>query len=428
VLFTCALGLALARSAAAAEGGTLAAPPPPPADAAPPPAVTTPPPPASPKPHKKKRKQEQRRRAFERPFLGFLPLPKPPKLGHVEAQGRVFVRGELERHYVAVVDPVGATRVQKVNALDLSIPTARAGLLYQAPVRWLSANVELELTGKPELKDAWLKGHFRYLTAKAGQFKMPFSTLEMESVWSLPTASRGLLHDVLVHELQVGGRRPGVALEVHSRGPIRPSLTLGTFQGSVLVDDDPDTRKVSLLAEQSTASQSLVARAELQVQDLVFGLDYESRMGTPALLSTKRYATGGADMTLDTDVGGLGVRIWLEGMVGASWLENWYKPPDGRDATFWAGRLVSAVRSGGQQRGDYYVEPYGMLGLFDPDAGVSQDIASEEVVGVNVGLWKLARVGLQAELEHVERNFPQTYYLGDDPDRLAVVLQAGAQF
>ena len=196
----------------------------------------------------------------------------------------------------------------------------------------------------------------------------------------------------------------------------------------MLVDDDPDKRKVSLLAEQSTASQALVARAELQAYDFVFGLDYESRIGTPALLSTKRYATGGADVTLDTEVGGLGVRVWAEGMVGASWLENWYKPPDKEDATFWAARLVSAVRFGGEHKGEYYVEPYGMLGLLDPDDQVSEDFASEEVVGVNVGLWKLVRLGIQAELEHVERNFPQTYYLGNDPDRIAVVLQAGADF
>ena len=69
-----------------------------------------------------------------------------------------------------------------------------------------------------------------------------------------------------------------------------------------------------------------------------------------------------------------------------------------------------------------------MFGLLDPDKEVSQDLLSEEVLGVNVGLWKVARVGLEAELQRVERNFPQTYYLGDDPDRVALVLQAGAQY
>jgi hypothetical protein len=69
-----------------------------------------------------------------------------------------------------------------------------------------------------------------------------------------------------------------------------------------------------------------------------------------------------------------------------------------------------------------------MLGLLDPDTEVLNDLLAEEVLGVNVGLWKLARVGLELEIEHVERNFPQTYYLGDDPDRVALVVQAGAEF
>ena len=159
-------------------------------------------------------------------------------------------------------------------------------------MKWLTANVEVELAGKPKLKDAWLRGRFRYLTAKAGQFKMPFSAIEMESIWTLPLADRGLLHTALVKELQVAGRRPGFALEVHGRGKVRPSLAVGGFQGSVLVDDDPDQRDVDLLHEQGMASPSWVARAELKVHDFVFGAEYEDRLGTPALLVTKYYQDG----------------------------------------------------------------------------------------------------------------------------------------
>jgi hypothetical protein len=124
----------------------------------------------------------------------------------------------------------------------------------------------------------------------------------------------------------------------------------------------------------------------------------------------------------------VGLRIWVEGILGQSWLENWYKPPDGRDATFAFARVISAVRLLGRHRGELYVEPYGMFGLLDPDRDVTQDLASAEVLGVNVGAWKIVRVGLEGELERVERNFPQTYYLGSNPDRAALVLQAGAQF
>jgi len=350
------------------------------------------------------------------------------RLGRLEPTGRIFVRGAWTRRHEAVVDAAGATRDQRVDSLDVSIPSARLGLYYHPPVKWLTANVEVELTGKPKLKDAWLRSRFRYVTAKAGQFKMPFSALEMESIWDLPLADRGLLHTALVKELQVAGRRPGFALEVHGRGKVRPSLTVGGFQGSVLVDDDPDKRDVDLLYQQGMASQSWVARAELKVHDFVFAAEYEDRLGTPALLVTKYYQTGGVDMTLDTELGRTGLRVWVEGLMGQSWLENWYKPPDGRDATFLAGRLVSAVRFMARRKGDLYVEPYGMLGLLEPDTAVEHDFASEEVLGVNVGLWKIVRAGLELQIQHVERNFPQTYYLGNNPDRMALLLQAGAQF
>ncbi|HWP05214.1 MAG TPA: hypothetical protein VNN72_05705 [Polyangiaceae bacterium] len=411
-------------------------PPPPPADAptdtlpvpgpdddAVEPAPTDAAPAAAPAKNKKKKKKKT--------LFGVesdtAPKAKSP-FGRLEPTGRVFARFAYSRHHTTVIDPVGAAHDESVDSFDFTIPSARVGLYYHAPVAWLTANVELELTKKPELKDAWLRGKWKYITAKGGQFKMPFSPIEMESIWSLPLADRGLIHTALVKELQVAGRRPGFALTAHGRGRIRPSLTVGAFQGSVLTDDDPDKRKVELLSEQGLSSQSFVARAELKIRDLVLGAEYENRLGTPALLATKYYQTGGADLTLDTEVGRAGLRVWLEGIMGSSWLENWYKPPDGKDTLFVAGRLITAVRLMGRHKGDLYVEPYGMFGLLDPDNEVSQDLLSEEVLGVNVGLWKVVRLGLEAEVQRVERNFPQTYYLGDDPDRVALVLQAGAQF
>lgn len=399
-----------------------------PADAAAAPAPTDAAPAAA--PGKKKKKKKKRQPFFAKDAAEAAPGARKAKspFGRLEPTGRIFARFAYSRHHTTVIDPVGAAHDESIDSLDFSIPSARIGLYYHAPVDWLTANVELELTNKPELKDAWLRGKWKYLTAKAGQFKMPFSAIEMESIWTLPLADRGLIHTALVKELQVAGRRPGFALEAHGRGKVKPSLTIGAFQGSVLTDDDPDKRKVELLSEQGLSSQSFVARAELKIRDLVLGAEYENRLGTPALLATKYYQTGGADLTLDTELGRAGLRVWLEGIIGSSWLENWYKPPDGRDTMFVAGRLVTAVRLLGRHKGELYVEPYGMFGLLDPDNEVSQDLLSEEVLGVNVGLWKVARLGLEAEVQRVERNFPQTYYLGDDPDRVALVLQAGAQF
>ena len=119
---------------------------------------------------------------------------------------------------------------------------------------------------------------------------------------------------------------------------------------------------------------------------------------------------------------------WAEGIVGESWYEHELKPADDADATFVCARLITAYRFGGLLRGEAYIEPYGMVSALDPDAGISSDIAFEEVLGVNVGFWDIVRLGLQGEVVRVGRNFPRAVSLGRLMDRTALVLQAGVQF
>jgi hypothetical protein len=350
------------------------------------------------------------------------------KLGTVEVHARVFARAEFGRHYVVTTDQTGALHQDGVDALDLSIPTARGEIFYRAPFRWFSADLEVEFADEPELKDAWLRAKNRHFMAKAGQFKTPFSAIELESRFSLPTASRGLVHDILVDELEVAGRRPGLALAAETKGSIDLSLTLGAFQGSVLVSREDDDRDVELLDEQSMRAQSLFARTEVGFDDVTFGLGYEHRVGTPDVLYIAHYPTFGADMVLDTRVLGRGLRVWLEGIVGGSWFEHARKPSDDRDAVFTSGRLIIAPRLGGLTAGAAYFEPYGMLGLFDPDTEVAEDLAFEESLGMNAGFWRVARLGLELQINEVGRNFPASYGLGRNPDRFGVLLQAGAEF
>jgi hypothetical protein len=118
----------------------------------------------------------------------------------------------------------------------------------------------------------------------------------------------------------------------------------------------------------------------------------------------------------------------VEGIFGESFFEHELKPPDGVDAIFVSARLISAFRFGGQRYGEPYIEPYGMIASVDPDLDIASDAALEEVLGVNVGLWELARVGLQGELVRVGRNFPRAVYLGQLLDRTALVATAGLEF
>jgi hypothetical protein len=347
----------------------------------------------------------------------------------VELTGRVFARAELLKQYEPYFDTAGVPRVRPVTSFDLSIPSARLGAHFRTPKRYVTGEIDLELTDKPKLEDAWLRAKSDYFALQLGQFKVPFSAIEMESRWVLPTASRGLVHDLLLRDLEVAGRRPGAAVSGRWRPKKRGlSATLGTFQGSVLVEQEGTRRQEELFSRQSLRTQSLVARAEYAFEDLTLGAGAERRVGTPGILRSERYNTAGVDATLDTSFRGRGVRFWLEGIVGESWFEHSRKPTDARDPLFASARLIGAVRFGGARKNAPYLEPYAMVGVLDPDTEVALDLATEEVVGVNVGLWKLTRLGLEGSLEHFERNFPRAYGLGANPNRRRVLLQAGAQF
>jgi hypothetical protein len=350
------------------------------------------------------------------------------EFGSIEIGGRVFARAALSRHYESVALDNGVVEEKRVDALDFTIPTARVDLRYHAPGRWLSADVEFELAQRPELKDAWVRVRNRHFGAKLGQFKSPFSAIELESRFSLPVAERGFLHDVLTKQLQLAGRRPGATVSAEAGGALRPSLTLGAFQGSVLVDRQADDLDREPLFEQTLDAQSLFARVELRAGDVDIGAGYEHRVGTPELLTVAHYPTAGVDVKLDTHAHGRGLRVWVEALAGGSWFEHSRKPIDASDTTFTAVRAIVAPRIGGEQRYRFYFEPYGMLGVLDPDVDVISDLAVEQALGANVGLYKLARIGIELQHRKVERNFPQSYTLGRNPERLAALVQAAAEF
>ena len=347
-------------------------------------------------------------------------------LGHIEVGGRVFARASLARQPRSVVDESGTPIEEDVDSLDMSVPSARLRAKYRAPMKWLSAEIEVDFASNPELKDAYIRARPDHVSVQAGQFKMPFSAFRLASPWELPISDRGFVDDALTDRFQVAGRRPGWAFGLRQKGGIRPELALGSFQGSVIEDvTDGDFEPINELA---LDSQSLVARATVRLGDVDVGAAYEHRVGSAEELEVEHYATGNLDAVLDTQIGNGGLRVWLEGIFGESFYEHESKPVDDADAIFVSARAIAAYRFGGLSHGELYVEPYGMFAMLDPDVEVTSDTAFEEVVGVNVGLWELARIGLQAEFVRVGRNFPRAVYLGQMLDRTALVLQAGLEF
>jgi hypothetical protein len=342
-------------------------------------------------------------------------------------KGRVFALAELSHRNETVVGTTGTLEDRETNALDLSLASARFGLEYHSPLRWLSAELELEITDKPQVKDAFVLAGKRFF-AKAGQFKLPTAALELESPWTLPTLRRGFVHDLLSDWLDVGSRRPGVAFGYRGKGDLKPRVTLGAFQGTTLKEVAPGDRNVDLIEEAALDAQSLAARVELTLLGVDFGAWYEHRVGSTVVGDFEHYETGGLDAMLDHRFESGGVRLWLDGIVGESFYVTDDKPGDDKEPLFATARALAGYRFGGVQLGDPYLEPFAFFGLLDPDLEVVSDYALEGAIGVNAGFWDRARVGVQGELTRGERNFPTGFLDNQDPDRMSLLLQAGARF
>jgi hypothetical protein len=361
--------------------------------------------------------------------------------GNFSVKGRVFVLAELSRQERTRNVAEGGTlvpRTEHPHSLDLSVPTARASLKYQAPQEWLSAEIEVEIADGPDMRDGYIQAKGRHLSAKLGQFKLPVSAYAMESLWDLPVVRRGLLHEILTDWLDVGGRLPGVMFGVRGRGGVKPSLTLGAFQGRVAEEITPGDRNTDPISLDTTGSesyldaQSYVARVGAELADLVdVGLYYQHRVGSPAVGEFEHYPTAGVDAVLDSVFENGGLRVWFDAMLGKSWYEHGEKSVDDEDATFMAARLCTGFRFGGVEPDQAYVEPFALFSLFEPDRDVVDDFVYEAALGVNVGYWDRARIALQGEVASSGRNFPHTstgYFSGNVPDHLGLLLQGAVAF
>jgi hypothetical protein len=347
--------------------------------------------------------------------------------GSLQLKGRVFALSELSHRRETVVGTTGTLEERDRNALDFSLASARFGLEYHSPLRWLSLDLELEIAGKPQVKDAYVLAGKRFFV-KAGQFKIPTAALELESPWTLPLVRRGLVHDLLSDWLDVGSRRPGVAVGYRGKGSLKPRLTLGAFQGTTLNEVTPGDRNVDLIEQAALDAQSLAARAELSVLGVDVGAWYEHRVGSAEIGEFEHYETFGLDATLDHKFENGGLRFWVDGVVGESFYVTKDKPGDDQEPLFASARALVGYRFGGVALGDPYIEPFGHFSLLDPDLEVVEDHVTEAAVGVNAGFWDRARITLQGEMTNGQRNLPSGLLDGQDPDRLSLLLQAGARF
>ena len=330
---------------------------------------------------------------------------KPP----LELTGRVYAR--------EIFAPVG--REPEPGAPwtgRFSLQSARVGAKYRGEDFYFE--IEAELEGEPELEDAFVRLDTGYYgtAIRAGQFKAPFAALALESTWTLPTVGRGLLDELLIDTLQVGGRRPGAQIEWTTKShELRPRLEAGIWQGT---DQEGEPRAD---ASAEAMGETTGARASLRPGPMEIGVSGAWRAAQPVFgKEWERFWAAGADLVIETESR---FRSWVEGGAGSSWADE--DPADGEHALFGYGRAVAAWRLGGASKGDAYLEPFVAGGGLDPSIDVKDDLVWESAAGVNAGRWKRWRAQLQYETSRASRNTPESL-LGEIPrESRAVLLQVG---
>jgi hypothetical protein len=300
--------------------------------------------------------------------------------------------------------------------------------LHWRPARWLRGQLEYDAAMNNKLKDAFLRVRAEALEVRAGQFKPPFSVVAMDSRWELPMADRGQLDLVLRDSMGIVGRRPGVQVGYRPRGGDTRAY-LGVFRSSSVRGDRLGDESFNNLA--SDWAPRLTARIQHERRRLRLGFDADSRPAEPVPGDGyQRFWTLGADAAWRQKRSQGGWRLWGEGYVGSSWQDS--NPFDGVDATFVAGQAIGAWRYGGRKRRAFYVEPYTLFSVLDPDTSVRDDLLWEIAGGVNVGRWDQLRVTVELHHRSVAVNAPPSLglvFLDAPPfSRTRFVIQLGGIF
>ena len=342
----------------------------------------------SPPAHAKKHKKHDNAAPPTEP--GAKPKKKRKKL---ELTGRIFTRAAL-------------VKLESANdaTMQTTLQSARAGLDYRGK-HGLRAQLELEVATKAQVKDAYVQLRLAdevRVDVRAGNFKMPFSAIQLESIWSLPMADRGLVDNILTKRMQVAGRAVGAMIAVDLGGPHHPRLRGGVFQGR------NDAGDLLNAPARDGFGQDAVLRASVRpARGVELGASGSVRAGSlikVPIVIEHGYA-GEVDIVLDVSAGPGRVRAWAEAMIGTSWLVGGALP--GHDRTrFLEGRAIAAYRLGGTAKRGRYVEIYALGAGVDPDRIIQSDRVTEVAAGITYGAYDVWRVQLEGEAWRFGANSP----------------------
>jgi hypothetical protein len=331
---------------------------------------------------------------------------KKKKKKKVEVKTRVHIRWQMES-------------VDESDDIENRFLVRRARLkLIWKPEKWLTAKLQVGEFhdvefGASMLKDAYVHlSPSRYLELRVGQFKKPFSGLELRSSGKLRVAERGEGNSVIIEDLLYGGRDLGVQLSGRLVRSVKLDYIVGLFNGT-----GPDLRELG-------NAKDIVARMmtrplewfEAGVNGSFKFFDDDARKEDDETFSW----AAGADAVFRV----AGARLHLEGIIARDQL---YQPryahldwefPWSEMPLMVSGLAILSYRYRFDTSWRLAVEPVFKMEIFDPNSDFMDDHVIIYNPGFNAYFGMYLRMMLHAEISRGLDNTLATF-----EDRETLMLQ-----
>jgi hypothetical protein len=277
------------------------------------------------------------------------------------------------------------------------------------PAEWVMALIQFDASAAIEIERSPLKDAYVHLAPleqlelRVGQFKKPFSGLELRSSGRLKVIERGVGNDLLVDDngLLYGDRDIGAQLSGRLVKAIKLDYAIGVFNGTGPSLDDLGTTKdlVTRIRTRPVKQLRIGLSNSLKFFDEVFGARPEFA-----------WAAGG-----DVQVQVFKVRLFAEAIAARNYYLTTSDEPIALDVV---GILSYRYRTPMEFR--FALEPVFKFEWLDSDLIVIEDEVLLYTGGLNVYLGKYLRVMVDGEFQRSARNAKDLGYR--DEERFMVLL------
>jgi len=276
-------------------------------------------------------------------------------------------------------------------------------------MRWepnerIMGEMQIEASDAFEAGGSILRNAYVHLSAikqlefRVGQFKRPFSGLELRSASKRRLINRGIGNDLIIEDLRYGGRDIGFQVSGRVIDSIKLDYAVAAFNGNGINSADWEDNPKDVLGRlRIRPNKRLIIGAGGAVKFFAHPV---------ASQPSRAWAVGG-----DVRFKIKGVRLYAEGLVGQNWLAgvkyeniNPNNPPLVIDAV-----AVLSYKHRFPVSWRFAVEPAFKFEFLDPDDIVVDDEVMMYTLGLNTYLGEYFRLMINGEMNVSSRNSIQKY-------------------